>query len=280
MAVTGGIKFFNKNKMAEGATVASSGTSSSKFILDLDVDTYWTSLGSSDGISEEITITTTKSQTIDRILLLDHNFKTFNVKYYDGSSYVDFANVIGIGGTTSSTINETSFSQDSAYYEFTQVSTTSIKITVSHTQIPNQDKYLNQAIASTEIGTFAGYPEVSSVTIDRNSKVKKTLGGRFSVQKGNKTFGYDIKFKNYPSSDLYNVDIDLAISLFETEDPFIIYACGGRYESQHFKKAIPGFRLKDAFLVQIQKTYKLKYLKNIYVNPIDLGGLKLVSSIG
>ena len=81
MAVTGGIKFFNKNKIADGSTVASSGTSSSKFILDLDVDTYWTSLGSSDGVSEEITITTSKSQSIDRILLLDHNFKTYNVKY-------------------------------------------------------------------------------------------------------------------------------------------------------------------------------------------------------
>ena len=280
MAVTGGIKFFNKNKIADGSTVASSGTSSSKFILDLDVDTYWTSLGSSDGVSEEITITTSKSQSIDRILLLDHNFKTYNIKYYDGSSYVDFSNVVGIGGATSTTINETSFSQDSSYYEFTQVSTTSIKITVTHTQTPNQEKYLNQAIASSEIGTFVGYPSVNSITMDRNSRVKKTLGGRFSVQKGNKTFGFDIRFKSYPSSDVYNVDIDLALSLFETEDPFIIYACGGRYESQHFKKAIPGFRLKDAFLMQINKAYKLKYLKSIYVNPIDLGGLQLVSSIG
>ncbi len=280
MSITGGIKFFNKNKIDDGSIVASSGTSSGKFILDLDVDTYWTSLGSSDGVSETITITTSKSQTIDRILLLDHNFKTYNVKYYDGSSYVDFANVIKIGGATLSTINETSYDQDSSYYEFTQVSTTSIKITVSHTQVPNQEKYLNQSIASSELGTFVGYPEINSITMDRNSRVKKTLGGRFSVQKGNKTFGFDVRFKNYPTSDVYNVDIDLALTLFETEDPFIVYACGGRYESQHFKKAIPGFRLKDAFLVQINKAYKLKYLKNIYVNPVDLGGLQLVSSIG
>jgi len=280
MSVTGGVKFFKKNKISDGSVVASSGTSSGKFILDLDVDTYWTSLGSSDGVSETITISTSKSQTIDRILLLDHNFKTYNVKYYDGSSYVDFANVIKIGGATLSTINETNYDQDSSYYEFTQVSTTSIRITVSHTQIPNEDKYLSQAIASTELGTFVGYPEINSVTMDRNNRVKKTIGGRFSVQKANKTFGFDLRFRNYPSSDVYNVDIDLALTLFESEDPFIIYACGGRYESQHFKKAIPGFRLKDAFLMQINRAYKLKYLKNIYVNPIDLGGLRLVSSIG
>ena len=79
MAVTGGIKFFNKNKIADGTSVASSGTSSSKFALDLDLDTYWTSLGSSDGVSETLTITTSKSQTIDRILLLDNNFKTYNI---------------------------------------------------------------------------------------------------------------------------------------------------------------------------------------------------------
>ena len=100
MAITGGIKFFKKNQMSDASPSATSGDASAKFMLDLDVDTYWTSVGSSDSTTETITINFGSNKTIDRILLLDHNFKNFTVKYLSGSSYVAFANVIGIGGTS------------------------------------------------------------------------------------------------------------------------------------------------------------------------------------
>lgn len=279
MAVTGGIKFFKKNQGFDGTVSATSGDGASKFILDLDVDTYWTSVGSSDAETETITIQFDGSKTLDRILLLDHNFKSFTVKYYDGSSYVAFANVIGIGGTSLSGITETAFAKDSSYYEFDSVTTLSIQIAVTTTQTTNAEKYLSQAIATKELGTFVGYPEVSSIELTRNTRLKKTLSGRFSVQKSQQTLGYNIKFKNYPSSDVYNVDIDLALTLFETEDPFLIYPCGGRYESKHFNYQLPGFRLRDCILSQIRKSYKLKYVKNIYKNPLDVGGLVTVPHI-
>jgi hypothetical protein len=279
MAITGGIKFLKKNEAAEGTVSATSGDGSAKFILDLDVDTYYTSVGSSDAETETLTISFGSSKTIDRILLLDHNFKSFNVKYYNGSTYVAFANVIGIGGVSLSGITETSFAKDSSYYEFDSVSTESIQIAVTTTQTTNAEKYLSQAIATSEIGTFVGYPEVSSVDLSRNTRFKKTLSGRFSVQKSQQTMGFNIRFRNYPSSTVYNVDIDLAITLFETEDPFLIYPCGGRYESKHFNYQIPGFRLKDCILSQVKKGYKLKYVKNIYTNPVDVGGLSTVPHI-
>jgi len=279
MAITGGIKFFKKNQGADATVSASSGDSSSKFILDLDVDTYWTSVGSSDAETETITIQFDGSKTIDRVLLLDHNFKSFNVKYYNGVTYVAFANVIGIGGVSLSGITETTFSQSSSYYEFDSVSTTAIQISVTTTQTTNAEKYLSQAIGTSELGTFVGYPEVSSIDLSRNSRMKKTLSGRYSVQKSQQTMGFNIRFRNYPSTSVYNADIDLAITLFESEDPFLIYPCGGRYESQHFNYQLPGFRLKDCILSQIKKGYKLKYVKNIYTNPLDVGGLSTIPHI-
>ena len=129
------------------------------------------------------------------------------------------------------------------------------------------------------MGTFVGYPKVNSVLMDRNTRALKTLSGRYSVQKSLENFGFEISFNNYPSSDVYNVDVDLAITLFESEDPFIFYLCGGRYESKHFQYALPGFRLKDAKLVQISKGYKLKYKDNIYTNPLDVAGLNLIPHI-
>ena len=279
MAITGGIKFFKKNEMSDGSPSATSGDAAAKFILDLDVDTYWTSVGSSDSETETITINFGSSKTIDRVLLLDHNFKNFSVKYLSGSSYVAFANVIGIGGTSLSGITETTFSKDSSYYEFDSVTTSAIQISCLSTQTTNAEKYLSQAIATSELGTFVGYPEVSKIDLSRNTRSKKTLSGRFSVQKSQQTLGYSIRFRNYPSSTVYNVDIDLALTLFESEDPFLIYPCGGRYESQHFSYQLPGFRLRDCILSQIKKGYRLKYVKNIYTNPLDVGGLETVPHI-
>ncbi len=278
MAVTGGIKFLYENKIKDGSAVGSTGNASAKYALDLDVDTYWRSVGSNDTTTETLTVTF-DTQTIDRVLLLDCNFKGFTVKYLSGASYVHFSNVIGIGGVTKTNITETDFSENSAYYEFDSVSTGGLQISIDTTQTTNAEKYISQFIGSSEIGTFVGYPEVSKISVDRNSRSKKTLSGRYSVQKSLETMGYSIKFKNYPTSAVYNVDIDLAITLLESESPFIIYPCGGRYESKHFTTAIPGFRLKDAKLVQVLKGYRLKYLKNIYTNPMDLGGLELVSHV-
>ena len=277
MAITGGIKFFNENKIKDGSSAGSTGNASAKYILDLDVDTFWRSVGSNDSTTETLTVTF-DSKTIDRILILDCNFKAFTIKYDSGGTFTHFANVTTIGGTTKTNITETAFAQDSSYYEFDSVTTTRLQISIDTTQTTNAQKYLSQFIATSEIGTFAGYPVVSSVKIDRNSKLKRTLSGRFSVQKSLETFGYSIRFKNYSVDSLYSVDIDLAFTLLESEDPFIIYPCGGRYESKHFRYAAPGWRLKDAKLVQISKTYKLKYNKNIYTNPVDLGGMELVPS--
>ena len=68
MAITGGIKFFNENKIRNGNAVGSSGTASAKYSLDLDVDTYWRSVGSNDSTTETLTVTF-DTTTIDLSLI-------------------------------------------------------------------------------------------------------------------------------------------------------------------------------------------------------------------
>ena len=68
MAITGGIKFFKKNQGADATVSATSGDGAAKFIIDLDVDSYWTSVGSSDAETETLTIQFDGSKTLDRIL--------------------------------------------------------------------------------------------------------------------------------------------------------------------------------------------------------------------
>ena len=111
MAVTGGIKFFNENKIKDGSAVGSTGDASAKYVLDLDVDTFWRSVGSNDSTTETLTVTF-GSITLDRILILDCNFKAFTIKYDSGGSFTHFANVTTIGGATKTNITETAFDQN------------------------------------------------------------------------------------------------------------------------------------------------------------------------
>lgn len=271
MAITGGIKIFEKSKslLELGTTIAATtGTDSAIYAIDRNAVTYWRSAGSNDATTETITVNFSSIQTFNRIFLADINFKAFDIMYDSGGTWVNFANVIGIDGAKADT-TETVFNYNTAYYEFTQVSTLKIRIRVTTTQVANDEKFLSQIIVTNELGTFKGYPEIDALDLDRNARAVKTLSGRFSVQKGDETIGFRFKFKSYPVSSEYNPDFDLVMSLQDSEDPFLVWLCGGRTGVKYFRYAIRGFRLKDIYQMQITKPLQLEYVNNVYINPIN-----------
>lgn len=271
MSITGGIKFFDKSKSlgVDGATItASSGDSSADYALDRNAATYWRSVGSLDVTTETITVTFSSSKTFNRLFLLDTNFKDFNIKYDVSGVWTHFSSVYGLDGSKAN-ITETAFSDSTAYYEFASVTTTSIQINVLKSQVVDAQKYVSQIICTQEIGTFAGYPDIKSLDFDRNSKVNKTSGGRYLVQKGDETAGFELNFKSYPSSSEYSPDIDLVMELQDSEDPFLVWLCGGRRGTNYFRYTLRGFRLKDLFQMQITKPMKLDYSQNVYVNSLN-----------
>lgn len=266
---TGGIKFFLKSKclFADGSDmVASSGDSSSPYALDRNPVTYWRSVSSNDLTVETLTLTFAESITIDRLLLVDHNWKQFTVKYFSGAAYANFAGVVGLD-SSGALISETTFVDDTAYYEFTPVTTTSIQITVTKTQVANAEKYINQIIFTESLGTLVGYPQITGVEIDRNIRKKDMLSGKVLIQKSEESAKIDLNFANYPAS--LSADIDLIFSLHDKEENFMIWLCGGRRGTNYFKKQIRGFRLKDVYTVQLTKTLKAHYSNNIYKNTVN-----------
>lgn len=277
--LTGHPKIFNASMCLEvdGASIlASSGDASSSYAIDRNPDTYWTSVASSDVTTETITVTFSEDKTIDSLLFLDINWKGFVVKYDNGGTWTHFASVFGLDGSKSN-ITETTFADDTAYYNFTEVTTGSIQITITTTQTANEEKYCSQIIATNEIGTFLGWPLVDDITFDRNSRVRKTLSGKVSVQKSLESFSCNLKFQNYPSTSTYNADIDLIMTLHDQEDPFIIWLCGGR-RSTYFNYILRGYRLRDAITVQIVNELNLSYTDNILKNPVN-ASVELVEHI-
>jgi len=267
MSVTGGVKFFQKNfaLLKDGASAtASSNDDGVQYILSPVRWAKWISVGSSDATEETITITFPGSKTINRLFLLGINLKEFDVKYFNGLSFVDFTNVIGVNGVESTSINETDFALDSAYYEFNQVTTSQVQIKARTTQVADEEKMITTFIATQEIGTLLGYPKVSS-TLSNNEKRSKALSQRAVIQKTYERVSIKLAFKTHP----FQNDLDIMENLFESIDSYLIWPCGGRSGSDYFRIEQKAWRLDDVYQVQNRGKFKSDYEKNIYTNGFN-----------
>jgi len=270
MSVSGGCKFFERMKnldTAGGDASDTEGQPSAPFVCGRNPFVHWRTQSSDDTTTEDLEITF-NSASINRIILLDHNFKEFNIKYDVASVWTNFTSVVGINGATyGSGISETVFAYSSSYYEFAAVTTTKIRVQITKTQTVDDQKRLRQAIVTKEIGTFSGYPTIEANS-DRRKFTKEMLSGRTFVDYSTDNFDGKIKFQNYPTS--YAADVNLLRQLNVLNLPFHIFPCGGRTGSTYFKHSIPGFTIDYCPLVLIKNELSLLYDKNVYINPINL----------
>lgn len=265
----GGTKFFKKSKclFADGATIeTTSSVGTGQLALDRNPITYWRSIGSDDTVTESMEVTFAEEITFDRLFLIDHNFKDFSVKYDVAGVWTDFASVVGLSGSQSN-IAETSFADDTAYYQFTPVTTTKIQILVTKTQVVDAQKYINQIIVTEELGTLVGFPKIKGTVIDRNLRKDEMLSGKILVQKSEKSFKATLDFDDYPAT--LSADVDLIFLLQEYEDNFMIWLCGGRRGSQYFRKQMEGYRLRDVYTVQLVAPLDPIYGKNQFHGTVN-----------
>lgn len=265
------IKFFSRSKclIDDGADVnATTGDPAAVRCIDRNPITYWRSVGSNDSTSEFVEIVFADDQTFDRVILQDHNFKSYNIKYFAAGMYTSFTGVVGLDGAQSG-ISETVYSKDTSYYEVDEVTTSKIIIEAITTQTANQDKYLNQVIVTSELGTLAGHPEIKGTELNRQLRNDKMLSGRTLTQKSDEVFEVDLDFKSYPAS--LEDDIALMFTLHDLEETFLIWLCGGKYGPNFFRQQMRGYRLRDIYQVQMISSVKPIYSNNIFVNTVNLG---------
>lgn len=263
--ITGGVKFFDKNLalFRDGNTAAaSSNNAAGKYVLSPSKYTRWESLASNDVTTETITINFLNTTTIDRIVLQGHNFKSYSIKY---NAALDFTTVSDLDADLVGGITQATYTNDTSYYAFDAVAVDSLTITINTTQIANAQKFLTQIIATTELGTLAGFPRISSVKHNRNVKAAKVISGKNVIQKGYETTTFKMGFRSYP----VQADIDLIEALHEREDSFLVWLCGGRYGTDYFTISQRGWRLEDIYNMQVNKPLGANYSKGIYVNGVD-----------
>lgn len=276
MAFDGGIKFFETNKVLEstGATIsASSGANSAENAIDRNTLTVWRSVGSNDSTQEILIITPANPISVNRIFCLGINWKDFDIQYdSDGTpTWTNFSSVRGLDTdplSLGSQINETIWADSSAYYEVASVTAYAFRIRIDKTQVANQEKYLNQFIATTALGDLLGFPIIESVTPDRNARVSKSSSGRVSIMKGLETFAININFDNYPIG--FKDDVNFMFTLHDDDDPFLIWLCGGNRNAPYFGHTARGFRLEDVIPMQIASAPDQTYRNNIYISQLSM----------
>lgn len=258
MAISGGIKMFDKSSslFKDGSTIVVSSGADGNNILSMNRHARWDSLGSDDTTAETLVITL-PSATIDRIAIVDHNLKDFSITYGGGAS--SFTNVIGIDGSKSGIV-ETAFAEDTAYYEFDAVTTTQINITATKAQIVDAEKYITVFITTEELGTFIGRPDVAP-SITANEKRAQVQTGKFITQKGFEVFSAQIS-----SEHTEQADIDLMNTVYERQDPFLVWLCGGKFGTENFAVEFKNWRLKDLYQVQTFGEIKTPWRNNIYIS--------------
>lgn len=249
--ITGMMKAFYKNYLVQygQATTVSTGTTTAAYLYDFDRSTRWISSGSNDSTQESITINFESSQTINRICLLNTNFKNFTIKY-DNSGWQNFTNVYskksdltpvtGIAVTTNSDI--------ARYFEFDSVTTSAIQILINTTITANAEKYLYELYIGLEIGTFISdlacspndYKPISSYK--RAQYLEKSNGGLIKLERADK---YQAKVNLKQIWD--SADIVILQTMFDYGE-FAIYPCGA-YEQYTTER---GWRIQDFYHVLIK----------------------------
>jgi len=262
MSINGAVKFFEQSYalFKNGVTAtATSNDDAVKYILDVSRYTEWISIGSNDLTVETLLVTLPADKTINRIFLRDMNLKDFTVKYWNGSAFTAFTNVIGVNGVSTSGITETAYARDTSYYEFDAVSTDKLQILANKSQVVDAEKFIGGFVVTEEIGTFEGFPRVQPAA-NRNETRKIALSKRAVIQKSYETNKVKITFKTHP----YQSDLDIIETLFDREEPFLVYPCGGRTGTTYFKVEQKNWRLKDIYNVQLTGGLKNEYEKGVY----------------
>jgi hypothetical protein len=222
------------------------------FMRNRNSDTAWITTNSTDAANTEVLVDMGDSQTVEDILIINHNLKSYEVFYYDGAAYNSLY-------TTSSDIGNTTHLTN-----FGTIETSKIKIIIAGTQVANADKYIGRLIITKEIGTFSGYPQIKSPTHGTNKSKTVLLSGISNIVESTGSFSCTLNFENFYDPS----DIALIESIYQARRGLNFWFCGG--DESQFLSSIKGYRKKDVYLMRPTDDYSPELYKSLYKGPIKL----------
>lgn len=223
-------------------------------LRDRSNKTGWGTTGSTDAASTSLDIDWIDPYEVSHIILVGHNFKSFKLEKWNGSSWVDFSTPVSI-------TNSEDFVTE---IEITPESLSRIRLTILGTQVADSDKFLRQIIVTRLIGQFEGWP-LARVLSSTSKTAKKTLSGRNFIREQSGHTEIRLDFSTYG----FEADLALLESIFfENFSGVLFWANGG--DSEQFRLQLVGYRPQDIFLMKAKSEYEPAFEKKMYRNGINM----------
>ena len=166
----------------------------------------------------------------------------------------------------------------STYYEFEEVTADNLEFQFYLGAGQNNgilNPYMRQIILTKEIGTFTGFPNISGYSESQNEIVNMTSTGLKHITKQHNTVdSFRISFKAHPIEN----DVNIADKLYNSQESFTLWPCGGGYGSNHFLFEKDGWKLDDVYNVQTTGKKSNRWYKNFYKSGIS-SRINLVESL-
>lgn len=120
----------------------------------------WMTTLSTDAANTQLDIDLGEDEFISDIILVKHNFKSYTIQYWNGTTYINFSTVIAPTNDQNST----------SHFNFNKIESSKIRIVIFGTQVADDDKELFQLIITDRIGQLNGWPEISGTEFDTTKK--------------------------------------------------------------------------------------------------------------
>lgn len=238
---------FNYIQQAYGGSVSvSSGSSTMWYATDNNKYTRWTTSdqsGTADlaywirdfGVARDVT----------DIYIYQSNIKNINCVY--GTSDTQLPNAV-----VTRTVDGMHH-----HFKFDSVNTTQFKLSGTGTLVNNEEKYINEVYAFSEIGTFDYPVNFKGKLVKSQVDHKLENGKHFVINKGNALEG-ELQFRSHVSTN----DVELFNTIVFRDSEFHLWLNGGN-ESQ-FKYPFYPYRFCDMFKVSLIKDIQPSYTDNYY----------------
>lgn len=252
MSTASQVIFFNKNSADfTNLGVSLTATEANTYIANVQKRSNnigWMTSGSVDANNTTITCNFNDLVTLTDIILVNHNFKSFTVKYWNGSAWTDF----------STPISETASTDSTSGYYFNSVSCTQIQIIITGTQIANADKRMTQLIATSRIGKLFGWPVIQQPTFDLNKRNSTMLSGKKNIGVNLGGFQCKLSVSNWSNDS----DLTIVENLYASGSPFLVWL-GGGVETQ-FSSVRKGYRKQDLFYMKCANNLSPEWANGLY----------------
>jgi len=250
----GKIKTYEKNKLDQDNEAASititdgvaddTGQAIVDLVRDRSNTTGHSTTGSDDTANTQYDIDLIDPFSVNRIILVDHNFDSYTFQYWDGAAFVDFSTAISEVGNAATT----------NFHSFNAVTPTLFRLIVQGTIVANADKRIAQIIITKDVGTFVAEPDLSRVIFDTDKKTTRLISGKRHIsRKANSLMVRAV----FPANKL-QADIDLIKDLYTSFEGRLISLVGA--DDSGVGLTVDAFRDKDIFLMTPADDYNTAFM--------------------